>query len=127
MKENDVKIAAFQETKLNDCSKLSNTANYTLVRKDRKEDSGGGLAFLIHESIMFESVPDNLPRDPRLEYLAIKVNSLTIFNIYIPPTSSCKTPGYTPTISPFLTDSETLIVGDFNAHDPLWHSNLTDA
>ena len=125
MKEKEVKIAALQETKLNECSKLSDTSNYTLVRRDRKKDEGGGLAFLVHKDILFQTLPPP-PDDPHIEYLAIKVDNLTIVNLYIPPASSCDTPGYNPSIAPFLTSTETLIVGDFNAHDELWYSTLAD-
>ena len=52
MKENDVKIAALQETKLSDKSKISDFSDYTLVRKDRKKDTGGGLAFLVNKTII---------------------------------------------------------------------------
>ena len=51
---------------------------------------------------------------------------ITIHNIYIPPVSSCSN-NYNPSIAPLLTSSNTLVLGDFNAHDPLWHSSLSDA
>ena len=43
MEENKVKIAALQETKLTEKSKMPNTGDYTLVRKDREINSGGGV------------------------------------------------------------------------------------
>ena len=98
--------------------------NYTLIRKDRVKDAGGGLAFLVHNSIQFQPLPDI--QDPHIEYLAIKIMNITIVNIYIPPTSSC-TQGYTPSITRFLPDSDAVCLGDFNAHDTLWHSSLQDA
>ena len=124
MIEKNIKIAAFQETKLNNNIQLNDLGNFTLIRKDRLTDSGGGLAFLIHNSIQFQSLPSF--QDPHIEYQAIKVMNITIGNIYIPPTSSC-TQGYIPSISRIFTDSDAVIVGDFNAHDALWHSSLQDA
>ena len=124
MTKEDIKIAAIQETKLNKNSKLSDTPGYTLVRNDRDKDKGGGLAFLIHQNIMFQNLP-NPPADDHLEYLAIKVDNLTLINIYIPPSSSCSA-GYMPTLAPYLNGNETLLLGDINAHDSLWHSTMLD-
>ena len=125
MKENKIKIAAFQETKLKDESTLSETPNYTLVRKDQKKDAGGGLAFLIHKDIPFQKLPDP-PADPHLEYLGIKVNNISLINIYIPPTSSC-TAGYTPNLARYLPQEDGILLADINAHDALWFSQLSDS
>ena len=73
---------------------------------------------------MFQNLP-NPPADDDLEYLAIKVDNLTLINIYIPPSSSCST-GYMPTLAPYLNGNETLLLEDINAHDTLWNSNLQD-
>ena len=124
MNDNDIKLAALQETKLGKKSKLSTSSQYTLVRKDRQKDKGGGLAFLVHKTIMFQTLPDP-PADPHLEYQAIQVNKLKIINMYIPPSSSCS-PGYSPSLTPYLNDDDLLILGDMNAHDPLWFSPISD-
>jgi exonuclease III len=120
MNDNEIKIAAFQETKLSEKSKLSDMTDYTLLRNDREKDSGGGLAFLVHKSILFQKLPT--PRkDPHLEYQGIKVGNLNIHNIYVPPASSCA-PGYTPSLTPYLQTRDSIICGDINAHDDLWFS-----
>ena len=124
MKKKNIKIAAFQETKLNEDTQINNIGNYTLIRKDRTRDAGGGVAFLIHNSIKFQELPDI--QDPHIEFQAIKISNLTIANIYIPPIGSC-TQGYIPSIDKYFTNSDALILGDFNAHDALWHSSLQDA
>ena len=123
--EKKIHIAALQETKLTSKSKPSKTGEYTMIRKDRVHDSGGGLAFLIHASVQFTSLPDP-PPDPHIESQAIKVNNTTITNIYIPPTSSCA-PGYTPSITQYLTNGDAIVVGDLNAHDEHWYSSIRDA
>ena len=124
MEENKIKIAALQETKLMPSQKDPNTTDYTIVRADRDRDKGGGLAFLVHKSIQFQQLHD-LPKDNSLESQGIKVNDVNIINLYIPPNSSCP-PGYTASISNFLHMKDTLILGDLNAHDTLWHSQLSD-
>ena len=126
LNENDIKVAALQETKLHKNSKIGDTPNFTLIREDRVKDSGGGLAFLVHSSLPFQKL-DSITNDPHIEHLAIKIENLTITNLYIPPTSSCNTPGYQPSISPYLPVGEALVLGDLNAHDALWHSQLQDA
>ena len=131
MKLHNIHIAALQETKLTNKSKLKQTPGYTIVRKDRGNNAkGGGLIFLIHESIPFQQIPTppSLKNDPHLEELSIQINSnnnsLALRNIYIPPTSSC-TQGYSPPLLSLhdnLPDTS-LLLGDFNAHHPLWFSN----
>ena len=119
-----IHVAALQETKLTGSSKPPKTADYTLVRRDRGHNSGGGLAFLVHKSVQFTTLSD-LPPDPHVEAQAIKVGNISIVNVYIPPTSSC-VPGYSPTITRYLPTSDALVLGDLNAHDALWNSKLSD-
>ena len=125
LKENDIKIAAIQETKLTNKSKPPNFPNYTLIRKDREWDTGGGLAFLVHETIPFEPLPD-VQLDKFTEYLAIKVHNIKIVNIYIFPASSCDI-RFLPNLAMLFTDNNTIIMGDFNAHDSLWFSPIQDS
>ena len=132
MDENNIAIAAIQESKLTSSSKDINTNNYTLVRKDRGTNKGGGLAFLVHNSIPFheEPTPNTLINDPHLETLTISIesgdkncNNLQVRNIYIPPVSSCQQQ-YSPPIQEIFTDlnNTSLILGDINAHHPNWFS-----
>ena len=74
-----------------------------------------GLLFLVHKTINFSPVD-----------LKIDDENLRIVNVYIPPASSCSTTGYNPSITHLLTNQDSLIVGDFNTHDPLWSSSLQD-
>ncbi|KAA0195738.1 hypothetical protein HAZT_HAZT003729 [Hyalella azteca] len=50
---------------------------------------------------------------------------ILIYNIYIPPTTSCD-PGYAQSIKHLLTKEDALVLGDFNAHHEAWHSNLAN-
>ena len=125
MKVNKIKIAAIQETKLNDSSSLPDLGEFILIRKDRQTDAGGGLAFIVHNSIQYQKLPDT-PPDLHIETAGIKIADITIINVYVPPVTSC-TPGYNPDFSRILSHSDAIIMGDFNAHDSLWHSTIKDS
>ena len=82
----------------------------------------------IHESITFSKQPSSPEAlsDPHLEELTIKADigntKLIISNIYIPSASSCSN-GYQSSMEHLLTTPDTLILGDFNAHNPSWYSD----
>jgi len=88
MEKESIPVTALQETKLSDrCSPAPATPNHALIRTDRKCDKGGGLAFLIHESIPF-SVLQPCQSDGVMETQCIKMQTrdseLTVTNdIYI--------------------------------------------
>ena len=50
---------------------------------------------------------------------------LLITNVYIPPARSCNG-CYSPPLDHMLTGTNSLVLGDFNAHHSLWHSGTTD-
>ena len=54
-----------------------------------------------------------------------KNTDLIITNAYIPPASSC-TGGYNPSLDHLMMTTDTLILGDFNAHHSSWYSSSTD-
>ena len=123
MLDNDIKIVALQETKLRK-TKLPNIPKYTLIRHDCKRNSSSGVAFLIHEDIIFEAIEENQD-EPLIENISIKVDDITLVNLYIPPNSSCPT-GFIPKIEPYLPRSNGIITGDINAHNLLWNSSIED-
>ena len=126
-----VKLAVIQESKLSSKSKNPCIRNYTTVRKDRLHGHGGGLLVFIHESIPFSKRPSSPEAlcDPHLEEVTIKADignmKLIIYNIYIPPASSCSN-GYQSSIVHLLTTPDTLILGNLNAHHLSWYSRSTD-
>ena len=67
--------------------------------------------------------------DPHLEELTISIamdnTELLITNVYIPRASSCHGCYSTP-LDHMLTGTDSLVLGDFNAHHSLWHSRTTD-
>ena len=122
--EHNIKIVVLQETKLTAKSTQPNMDGFTLIRKDRGRDKGGGLAIFIHKSIVFNT-PDNLPDDNFIESLAIDIGNIKIINFYIPPTSSCDQ-GFMPSLQQYLPATDSLVLGDINAHDELWFSRIQD-
>ena len=132
LSSNRILIAAIQETLLHANSSLSVHSEYVILRKDRPaatDDShpGGGLAFLIHKSVHYCVL--DVVADGTAEIQAISVPSgstnIEIFNIYVPPHSSCPS-GYRFDIGPLLSGEHRVILGDFNAHHELWHSDLNN-
>ena len=137
LQDKKIFIACLQETKLTSTSNAPSFVNYNLVRRDRpSQDGGGGLAFLVHHSVSF--LPYNTDQffqhDNVTEHQGIIItlpggtSSLHIVNIYIPPCTSCP-PGHTVVLDPLFGDlqlHDSLITGDFNAHNPAWFSNTDD-
>ena len=126
MERKNIKIAAIQESKLSSRNKLTCSSNYTLIRLDRDKDAGGGIAFILHNSVKYSLLPITTT-DEHTEVQGISVRSegmdIDIINVYIPPASACKS-GHSATILPFLIGSNRIIVGDLNAHHPNWFSKL---
>jgi exonuclease III len=127
--DNDINVACLQETKLSPLSKQPSFPGYNFVRNDRLAGQGGGLAILVDHSVSFVHIDTfaftNL--DPTLELFAIRIeiggSSLEIFNVYIPPISSCPI-AYCPNFHALLDlpAHDALFFGDFNAHHPYWFS-----
>ena len=87
----------------------------------------------MHHSIPYTPIDTDplFSNDSTTEHLAIKATinntTLNIYNIYIPPTSSCP-PGFSPSLGDLLSPQEdSLFLGDFNAHSPAWFSQTSDA
>ena len=131
MEKHKVKVAVIQESKLSQTSSTPCIQNYTTVRKDRRLGQGGGLLTFVHKSINYLRKPESPETlgDPHLEELSISAKlgntDLIISNIYIPPTSSY-TGGYQPSLDHLMMTTDTLLLGDFNAHHSSWHSSSTD-
>ena len=121
-----------QEWKLTLNYRTPNIQNFTTVRKDGHQGQGGGSLTLIHQSMNFSRRPDSPDTlaDPHLEELTITAKLgntyFIITNVYIPPASSC-TGGYNPSLDHMMMTTDTLILGDFNAHHSSWYSSYTDS
>jgi len=132
LSENDIK-----ETKLPpefNATSLSGIKDFAIVVRNRPANrgKGGGLAFLVHKSIDYTVLDTSKftpPGDSSMEHQGLQITldsgKLNIFNIYIPPATSCP-PNYVPSLRKFLNHGNALIVGDFNAHHSQWHSETGD-
>lgn len=134
LRENNVKVACLQETKLRPNNSDPSFPGYALLRRDRQGGGGGGVAILISHDVEFTpvDVEDLLNADPHLEAIAVRIHlrhfSLLVYNIYVPPASSCE-PNYVPNFLSLLdhADGDAVVVGDFNAHNTSWFSASDDA
>lgn len=65
--------------------------------------------------------------DSHIEQQGIRITSngnyIDIINVYIPPQSSCAA-GYVASLQNPMNSDDAIILGDINAHSPLWHSKL---
>ncbi|VDN23221.1 unnamed protein product [Dibothriocephalus latus] len=86
MRLHSIAVAAIQETKWSKSTHVPFCADYTIVRRDRGRNKGGGLAFLVDKSIAHHQLP-LLGADPT-EVLGISLDigplPLTVVN----PTTS---------------------------------------
>ena len=126
----NVKVAAIQESKLTAKSRSPNIQNHTLVQQDRRRPRRR-LTVFIHNSVSFTRKPlsTTLKNDPHLEELTISIamdyTELLITNVDIHPASSCNW-CYSPPLDHMPTGTDSLVLGDFNAHHSLSHSGTTD-
>uniref|UniRef100_A0A8D8X0Y9 Endonuclease/exonuclease/phosphatase domain-containing protein n=1 Tax=Cacopsylla melanoneura TaxID=428564 RepID=A0A8D8X0Y9_9HEMI len=90
MTNNNIKIAAIQESKLNQRIDLTIPC-FDIIRNDRDHDSGGGLAFIIHKDVQYYTInlPAPPPSDETIEQLGIAItlgnDAVSLVNLYIPP------------------------------------------
>ena len=123
-------MVALQESKLSAKSRSPNIQNYTLVRHDRRQGTGGGLLFFIYNSVSFTRKSTTSKNDPHLEELTISIamdkTELLITNVYIPPASSYNGRN-SPPIDHLLTGTDSLVLGYFNANHSFWHSVTTES
>ena len=115
-----IDICAVQETKLRPGSRLPAIKGYATYRGERTESGGGGLALFIREGLVINRPTYSRHGPGEIQSLKINVDKgkwLGLHNIYYPPTRDV------PDI--FTTEwwprgENDIIVGDLNAHSPLW-------
>ena len=97
MKTKNCHVAALQETFLTAKSNLKCDPDFTLIRKDRMKNKGGGVAFLVHYSLQYRNL-DCTVSDEHTEAQGIAIKEdeeVHLYNVYIPPVSSCSS-GFRP-------------------------------
>ena len=123
-------MALIQESKLRAKTPTPTFSGYSTLRLDRPGDvGGGGLLALISRQISYthttRAIVSSLPPDNvrEVQTLSIRLGKeeYNLANVYLPPTSSCP-PSYVPELGGLASSMRSLVLGDFNAHDPAWLS-----
>ena len=120
-------IICIQETWLKE-DKTFKLYGYDLFRCDRNEtskSSGGGVAFFVKKGVAINYIKD---KGSLVEFQVIEVfckdfKKLNIINVYNPCLVMVES--HLVDLEPHINNN-TLICGDFNSHNSLWGSNLTD-
>lgn len=98
--------------------------NYDIIRKDRKNQIGGGLILGIRKDVQFKKLNLNDMYQHRIEILGVKVqykekwlNMILIYN----PCNNIREEEFQYYYDQLQNPK--LIIGDFNAHHPNWNTN----
>lgn len=116
-----ISIAAVSETWFKP-SQLFKVSGYHCLRDDRI-DGKGGAALLIKNSLSFSPISIKPPNSP-FQLVAATVSDITFVSLYIPPSTPFDLPLWVHMLSKI--PSPLVILGDFNAHSPLWGSSSSD-
>ena len=105
-------IICVQETFLKNTDEF-NLDGYSIIRKDRSEKKGGGVATMVRNGISYTALTTT---ENTVENIIIEIKSLTkkikIGNIYCPPNQHHKEAD----LQPLFKERNIILVGDFNAH-----------
>lgn len=98
--------------------------NFTVVRNDRA-DGYGGVATLVKSNIPFSQIVVNDATFPAgFQYVAIKINNLTVVNMYCPPNIPIQPKFWERFVKSF--HNPLIMVGDLNAHHASWDTTHTN-
>ncbi|EFX62081.1 hypothetical protein DAPPUDRAFT_337474 [Daphnia pulex] len=117
-------VALLSETHWNSGFAPKCKSHVHILRKDRPNRLGGGVAILISKSLQFSPITHNPP--DTIEAIGASIlfknnQHIDFTSIYI-PRANCET----EEIEAMLDRSNPyLLGGDFNGHHPLWESNAT--
>lgn len=117
-----IDVALIQETHLKPSNKLY-IPNYKCYRRDRNT-RGGGTAILIKQNIQHNVLPD--PNTIQLEANGIEITTkhgkINIYSVYHPPQNILQISD----IELMLSNTATILAGDFNAKHPNWNSTVNN-
>ena len=125
----DIDVCVVQESKLKKNLNSPKIYGYnTILRADRKGMmAGGGLIIYAKNSIIFENIQSSTVEGTDSATVKIKMQKnkwISISNVYTPPVNSTS---QLVNFNPIKIDTvNCLILGDLNAHSPLWDSHLFD-
>ncbi len=123
----DIDVCAVQETKLRKGNRTPAFPGYAYVRTDRADSIGGGLLFLIKNSVVFEKLQEVSKEGTESSSIRVRMDKdkwVTLTNVYIPPVNTTWNVRFCPEILPAKDNS--LICGDFNAHSDTWDALQPD-
>ena len=120
IRTHDIQIAAISETWFPPLSGFE-IPGFSCHRDDRA-DGRGGAAILIKTNIPHLRI--KLPYNSRLQIVAINVFNMTLVSVYIPPKETFDLNFWSSIKGKFLKTF--IILGDCNAHSPLWGGVYTD-
>ncbi|XP_063615580.1 uncharacterized protein LOC134788675 [Penaeus indicus] len=107
------------------CKDKFNLQNYQVIRKDREDQIGGGLALCIKNDIQSKPITLNDRYSNRIETIGIKINYknkwLNVLLMYN-PCNNLKTEELEYYIKQI--EDPKIIIGDFNAHHTSWNPKL---
>ena len=113
-------VVCLQETFLKPHMEF-NLPGYEIIRKDRLYNQKGGLAILIRENIGYSEIET---KSMQIEYMKMKIKTsngyINLSNCYIVPESKIQNRELEIIFGDQVTE---LIVGDFNAKNPIWGGN----
>jgi hypothetical protein len=123
--DHKVDVCAGNETWLATSDKFS-VPNYSTLRKNRADNSKrGGVCLLVSSGLSFEEINHQLVD----ELIIIKIGNISklgdhvvVATLYNPPSSHIRASTLEFIYS---LHQNTILVGDLNAHDPLWFSSST--
>ena len=114
-------VLALQETHLIE-KYTPKIPGFTMIRKDRNVH-GRGVCMFIKNNIPFAE--REVPEIENVEVQCICIREIQLFNVYLPPNKNIERAALTSLLS--TSSAKTIIVGDFNAHHPMWSAGITNS
>lgn len=96
--------------------------NYNVIRVDKPNNQGGGIATLVHKNIRYKIIePEDNHISNEFQYLIIKILNVNIINMYSHPRHRISKAFLENTIRSL--EGSIIWMGDLNSHNPIWGSN----
>jgi ribonuclease HI len=116
-------VVCINETRLKENTKF-NLFNYEVVRHDRKDSGGGGIATFIRSGLCYRVLETP---SPSIECLAIEITlkniKIVVVNVYIPPLLDVDIVEF----KKLFMYKHCIITGDINAYNTLWKSSVINS